>query len=127
MKRNGFTLAELLGVMVILSLISIITIPAVTDSLNNYKAKLCNTQLDEIKAAAKSWATDNIGLLPTEEGAEYQVTLGDLSSSGFIDKKVNNPVTNEDFDLDTTIITITRTGKRYTYSIDEGTKRTCRK
>ncbi|MBR1717674.1 MAG: prepilin-type N-terminal cleavage/methylation domain-containing protein, partial [Bacilli bacterium] len=29
MRKNGFTLAELLGVMVLLSLISIITVPAV--------------------------------------------------------------------------------------------------
>ena len=42
MRKNGFTLAELLGVMVLLSLISIITVPAVTQSLNSYKTKLCN-------------------------------------------------------------------------------------
>ena len=41
MKKNGFTLAELLGVIVVLALISMITVPAVTDSLQNYRNSLC--------------------------------------------------------------------------------------
>ena len=123
MKKNGFTLAELLGVMVILSLISIITIPAVTDSLNSYKSKLCNSQLDEIVAAAKVWGTDNILVL----GDEYSISLGELAEYGYIDEKINNPVTNENFDPDTTIVNIQKSGKRYIYSIDSGSTRSCRK
>ena len=40
--KKGFTLAELLGVIVILSLIALITVPAITATLQNYKIKLCN-------------------------------------------------------------------------------------
>ena len=126
MKNNGFTLAELLGVMVILSLISVITIPAVTDSLNTYKSKLCVTQLDEIVSAAKTWGADNILKLPTKEGETYQVTLKTLSEYGYIDSKVTNPITKDEFNPEKTIITITRSGKRYKYTIDEGTQKTCK-
>ncbi len=125
MKKNGFTLAELLGVMVILALISIITVPAVTESLNTYKTKLCNSQIDEIISAAKTWGNENMLLLPDEEGDTYEITLRTLAEYGYIDKKVNNPVTNNNFDLDDTIVTITKKGKRYKYSMNSDTVDTC--
>ena len=125
MKKNGFTLAELLGVMVILSLISIITVPAVTESLNNYKTKLCVSQINEIISAAKSWGNENVLVLPSGEGETYDVTLRTLAEYGYIDEKVNNPVTNENFDLDTTIVTITKKGKKYKYTMDSTTVDTC--
>ena len=127
MKNKGFTLAELLGVIVILSLISVITIPAVTSSLNTYKGKLCNSQLDQIISASKAWATDNIVLLPTENGKKYQVTLKTLAQYGYIDDDIKNPVTKVNFDLDSTIITITRVNKTYKYEIDEETVKSCQK
>ena len=79
MKNKGFTLAELLGVIVILALISLITIPAITNSLQDYESRLCNTQLEEIVAAARTWGADNLLKLPTEEGATYTLSLETLS------------------------------------------------
>ena len=125
MKNKGFTLAELLGVMVILSLISIITVPAVTESLNAYKTKLCNSQIDEILSAAKTWGTENVLSLPDADGESKSIDLKTLVEYGYIDAKINNPVTNENFDLENTIITITKKGKRYTYAMDDNTINTC--
>jgi prepilin-type N-terminal cleavage/methylation domain-containing protein len=127
MKKNGFTLAELLGVIVILSLISVITIPAVTSSLNTYKERLCNSQLDQIISATRAWATDNIVKLPTENGKSYQVSLRELTQYGYIDDDIKNPISKTDFDLDSTIITITRVNKTYSYQIDAQTVKSCKK
>ena len=125
MRKNGFTLAELLGVMVLLSLISIITVPAVTQSLNGYKTKLCNSQINQIEVAAESWAKDNILLLPEDDGDTYLVDLKTLSDYGYIDSKINNPVTNENFDLESAYVNITKKGKRYIYKMDDDTINTC--
>ena len=117
MKKNGFTLAELLGVIVLLSLVSIITIPAVTDSLSNYKGRVCKAQLDEIVSAARTWANDNVLKLPTGNDEFRTVTLEELSEYGYIDGTIQNPVTKKNFDPKTTKVVITRSGKRYTYKI----------
>jgi prepilin-type N-terminal cleavage/methylation domain-containing protein len=117
MKKNGFTLAELLGVLVILSLIALITVPAVTDSLQTYKVKLCNTQVDEIVEAARTWGSGNVSVLPTNDGETYTLSLRKVADSGFIDSEIQNPVTKEYFDLDDTKIVITRVGKKYTYEV----------
>ncbi len=123
--KKGFTLAELLGVIVILSLIALITVPAITDTLQNYKIKLCNTQLEEIISAAKTWGADNLVKLPSSEGQIKTVSLKTLSDYGYIDAVIQNPVTKENFDLETTTVTITKQGKKFVYTLDEDTTKSC--
>lgn len=123
--KKGFTLAELLGVIVILSLIALITVPAITDALQNYKIKLCNTQLEEIISAAKTWGADNLVKLPSSEGQTKTVSLKTLSDYGYIDAVIQNPVTKENFDLETTTVTITKQGKKFVYTLDEDTTKSC--
>ena len=55
------------------------------------------------------------------------VSLKTLSEYGYIDSKIENPVTKTNFDLETTLVTITRKGKRYTYEINEESKNSCLK
>lgn len=123
--KKGFTLAELLGVIVILSLIALITVPAITDTLQNYKIKLCNTQLEEIISAAKTWGADNLVKLPSGEGQTKTVSLKTLSDYGYIDAVIQNPVTKENFDLETTTVTITKQGKKFVYTLDDDTTKSC--
>ena len=123
--KKGFTLAELLGVIVILSLIALITVPAITDTLQNYKIKLCNTQLEEIISAAKTWGADNLVKLPSSEGQTKTVSLKMLSDYGYIDAVIQNPVTKENFELETTTVTITKQGKKFVYTLDEDTTKSC--
>ena len=123
--KKGFTLAELLGVIVILSLIALITVPAITDTLQNDKIKLCNTQLEEIISAAKTWGADNLVKLPSSEGQTKTVSLKTLSDYGYIDAVIQNPVTKENFDLETTTVTITKQGKKFVYTLDEDTTKSC--
>lgn len=123
--KKGFTLAELLGVIVILSLIALITVPSITDTLQNYKIKLCNTQLEEIISAAKTWGADNLVKLPSSEGQTKTVSLKTLSDYGYIDAVIQNPVTKENFDLETTTVTITKQGKKFVYTLDEDTTKSC--
>lgn len=124
MKKNGFTLAELLGVIVILALISLITVPAVSGTLQKYKSKLCKTQVEQIVSAARTWGSDNILKLPSS-GNSIEVTLKELSDYGYIDSDIENPVTKENFDLEETKVKITKNGKKYEYEINVETLNLC--
>ena len=119
--KKGFTLAELIGVIVVLALISLVTIPAVSKTLKQNKIKLCETQLENILAAAKSYGADNVFNLSDTN----TVTLGDLVNAGYISGEIENPVTKENFDLETTEITITKNNKKYEYKLDEATTGLC--
>lgn len=125
MKNKGFTLAELLGVIVILALISLITVPAVSGVLQKYKAKLCNTQVEQIVSAARTWGSDNILKLPSS-GNSIEITLKELSDYGYIDGDIQNPVTKDNFDLEETKVKITKNGKKYEYEINQETLNLCK-
>lgn len=127
MRQKGFTLAELIGVIVVLAMISLVTVPAVTTSLNKYKIQLCTTQLNNIESAARTWGADNLVLLPDQDGNSIRVTLGTLSQFGYIDEEIKNPISKEPLDLESTYVTITRKGKKLIYEIDETTKNSCTK
>ena len=115
--KKGFTLAELLAVIVILGLIAVITIPVVTKTLSSYKIRLCNEQIGNIEEAARVWGSDNLLTLPDSETDPLTIHLEDLQNGGYIAKDIKDPV-----DSSKTIgnipITITKVGKKYKYEVE---------
>lgn len=118
MKDKGFTLAELLGVIVILGLISMIAVPAVNQSIKRYKAELLEVQINNIITSAKNWGVDHLLELPDSEGQTYTITIKMLQQEGYIGKDIKNPSSKKPIS-DDTVITIKRVGKGYEYSLDE--------
>ena len=53
-SKKGFTLVELLGVLVVLGLISVIIVPKVIDSITTSKEAAYQTQVETIENAAKN-------------------------------------------------------------------------
>lgn len=118
MKNKGFTLAELLGVIIILAVIGLITTITITNSMKNSKEKLYNIQIDNIIVGAKTWASSNVFRLPENDGEYITITLGELKQSGFVEDDITNPISNEPFD-NSMQIKITKIGNNYKYEIVE--------
>jgi len=55
MKKNGFTLTELLAVIVIIALLMVLIVPAAMKMSKKVKKKAFDTKIDLIKSAAKSF------------------------------------------------------------------------
>ena len=77
MNKKGFTLAELIGVIVVLSLICLITVPAIASVLKTNKKSLCETQLKNVLAAAKSYVSENLLSMPINDGDYKIILMGD--------------------------------------------------
>ena len=120
MKKKGFTLVELLAVIVILSLILVIAVPSVNKYIKQSKEKAYNTQISTIIEAAQAYASTNPELLPNRENISVKITLGQLKSSGLIKEEVKNPNDDKYFD-DALTIEIKKKGETYTYDIVEST------
>ena len=125
-NRKGFTLTELLGVIVILLLLVLI----VTPIFINYTKKASNTaydvQINTIKESAREWALDdaNVKLLPTKDNECVKVSLEKLKEAGFLDFNITNPKTGEKF-ADESAVVIRKSGKKLTYTFDEDDNITC--
>ena len=91
---KGFTLVELLTVIIILGIISLITIPTISKSIQDSKEKMYQEQVNQIETVARNWAASNTVLLP-ENGEIYYLSLSTLKETGFLENKnIQNPKDN---------------------------------
>ena len=114
--QKGFTLVELLAVLVILGLLGLIVIPLVDNILKDSREDLYNIQIKNIEEGARDWAAKNPLILP-EKGESTKKTIAELEEEGFIEMDIKNPKTKEAF-CDDSFVTITNTGSGFTYSYD---------
>ena len=114
---KGFTLTELLGVIIVLGVIALITFPIINNTIKENKEKLYNTQLDEIKSSAEKWAYSNLNMLPSNENESITVTLLELKKAGFVPIDSRNPKTGELLPNDMAI-TITLKNNNYEIFVD---------
>ena len=118
MKKSGFTLVELLGILIILGVIALISISSITNTLKNNKEELYNIQINNIIEGAKIWASSNVFQMPENDGESISITLRQLKEIGTVDNDIINPKTGELFDDDMEII-ITKVDNNYKYEIIE--------
>ncbi len=114
---KGFTLTELLGVIIVLGVIALITFPIVNNTIKSNKEKLYTSQLEEIKLAAEKWAYSNLNMLPVNENESITVTLLELKKAGYVAIDSRNPKTGELLPNDM-VVTITLKNNNYDIYVD---------
>lgn len=115
--KKGFTLVELISVIILLGVIGLIVFPTVSNSIRDNKEKLVQAQLEEIKLGAEKWAYTHTELLPSEEDKSITITLLELKKAGIIPLDIRNPKTEELLPNDM-VITITFKNNKYVYFVD---------
>lgn len=102
MNKQGFTLTELLAVVVIIGLISGIAGFSYTKIMNDQKIKECEQKIEFIEKQAIKYANDNPSLLHTSNS--YPVTIDDLKTNGYLiydsetgEDDSKNPITGVQF------------------------------
>lgn len=70
MKKNGFTLVELLAVIVLLTLLMAIAVPSAFKLNSKVKGKAYITKIDLIEQAANNYGQSNISLIRTGTSAD---------------------------------------------------------
>lgn len=93
MKKNAFTLVELLAIIVILAILAIILIPTLKSSIDDAKKSAYDEQISVITKAAETYfVNSNFRVDNTTPKVMY---LNDIKDSGYIETKdIINPITN---------------------------------
>jgi len=89
-NKTGFTLVEVLAVILILGLLVTVVYPIVVSTINSSKEKAYNSQIEIIQKAAKIYALDKEGSLPNflpdlkNDALPKYVPISTLISEGYI-------------------------------------------
>lgn len=113
MNNKAFTLVELLGVLIILSIIAVLVFPAVSSILKEATDTAYNAQINTILNRSYDFSLKNTSYLPSTNNNSY-ITLGQLKNVGFVDVNLTNPENNEKFP-DNLVIRIRNVGSNHEY------------
>lgn len=94
--KKGFTLVEMLGVILILSILVVVGNIAISKIIDDSKIELTEVQKKLIIEAAKSLANDNVLYLPSDNKCKY-ITLEELYYYDYFENEILNPSSNESY------------------------------
>ena len=114
MKQNGFTLVELLAVIVLLAIISMLIFPSVTNIILQSRETTYTKKINTILNATYDFSLKNINFLP-DRGEKQYILLSQLKQYGLLPDNLKNPYTNKNFP-DNLVISINNVGSGYKYS-----------
>jgi prepilin-type N-terminal cleavage/methylation domain-containing protein len=88
--RRGFTLVELLAVIVILGILSMIGIASVSKLISKSKQTYLEQQEKNISMAAESYLQANTNAKPKSIGDSVNLSIKDLKSSNYLKEDITN-------------------------------------
>ncbi len=115
MKNKGFTLVELLAVIVVLAVILAIAIPSVLNIIEQSRKDVFTKSEDMLANAAKTYLTSNNSLLPTNIGESSVIYLTTLVNEKIIES-IKDPRDNSECNKDNSVVKIYKIGdNKYQY------------
>ncbi len=115
--RNGFTLIELIGVVIILGLIALIAFPVILNSIRSTKDKISDASKKIVYEAARLYVSDNSNEFFKYNGNTYCVNLETLSQQEYLPTKVYDSVSGDEIPL-TNVIEIKYEQDRFDYNFN---------
>lgn len=113
--KKGFTLVELIGVIVILGILALIIYPVINGVFIDSSSNLSDSQKKSLENIARIWGTKNTELLSETE--PYYLTIDTLKRSGLLENKdILDPGTEEEIKG---CIKIEYQTNKYVYAYDE--------
>ena len=93
--KNGFTLLELIMAITILAIVLLIAGPLVLDMLTSTKKKMYDGEEKMLITCAKSYASENIEVLPSTVGQTKTIPIVTLINDGCMNPIIDYDTKNE--------------------------------
>ncbi len=102
MKKNGFTLTELITIIALLSIVMVVAIPKINTSIKESRADQLEEVREKVVNATEVYLNTKCGSDKYDkliENDEIKVYLNSISDCGLIDSKIYNPVADNYFNI----------------------------
>ena len=116
--KKGFTLAELLGVIAILGIIAMITVPVIDKSLNQGKSNLSETQEQQLIKGLKDYYAENVREMPKNIGDKKCLKISDLQNNGYLPLDIKNPSTGDNYSSVAEVCATKTRDNNFEYEVD---------
>ena len=114
MKKRGFTLIEILAVIVIIALILVLVTPNILANLSKARGKVSDATEKVIEEATNIYLDENPDTYPENEGDIYCVTVDTLMGAGKLVNPLTDARTGKEINGSTSVrVTITKGGREY--------------
>lgn len=128
-KEKGFTLIELVGVVVILAIIALVVFPATLNVLNQGQTNVDNSVKDFVITAANEYVGDHINEFPKQlanktgnrsYGTAGNITPQFLVQNGYLEQSI----IDENCEIEDDYVKVTSNTQKYIYEYVENNNNT---
>ena len=109
MKKNGFTLSELVTVIALLSIIMVITIPKINNTIKESRADQLEEVREKVASATDVYLNTSCGKGSYDKlinNEEVKIYLNNISNCGLLESEIYNPVADNYFDINNEYIIV---------------------
>lgn len=97
--KKGFTLVEMLAVIIIIALLSLIVLPQIVNQVGNQKEKVSDVTKNIIYSSAELYLDENISIDPIRTSKNVCITLEQLVKSEKLEKPLTDYKTGKQIPL----------------------------
>ena len=103
MLKKGFTLVELVGVVIILGLIAIIAFPPILNAIRESRGTVSDASKEILYSATSQYVNENSNDFPRVNGNTFCVTLEKLVQGEYLPTNVYDSISGEEIPLTSTV------------------------
>ena len=115
--RKGFTLVELIGVIIVLGLIALIALPPILNAIREKESEISEASEEIIYNATSLYVSDNSNSFPKKNGNTFCVTLDTLTQGDYLPDVVYDAVSGDEVPL-TNMVEVKYEQDRFSYNLN---------
>ena len=118
-KKNGFTMVEILGVVILIAAISLLVFPAMLEQFRKAKDDINESTLNLIYSGANTLINDDLQSYPKKNGSTYCISLKTLVEEGYVSDSIKDVINDRDYDLNVATVKASYINDKFNYDFIE--------